>query len=230
MSRTVLFGCDAMPGTKFSKFVRRESVIAAAYELAAGGGLRAITIRDVAARADVSTGLVLFHFNSKEQLVLELLDWVLATTTAVHVGPEISVIPSPLDRLVALLTQEMLRLSAEPARIRVFFEFWAAGLWDPQIRDRMQPELDRYRAAFYPIAARVIEADPHRFSDTTPDALAAVAVSFVKGCAVQCLIEPTLSIDGFLATAESLLRGSLDNAGSNTPRSSGGYNFTSVPQ
>ncbi len=213
-----------MPGTKFDKTIRREQVIAAAYELAAEGGLRAITIRDVAVRADLSTGLVLFHFTSKEQLVLELLDWVLATTTAVRVGPEITAIPAPLDRLIALLSQEMLRLSSEPARIRVFFEFWAAGLWDAPIRGRMQPELDRYRAAFRPIAVDVIASEPNRFSSTTPAALAAVAVSLVKGCAVQTLIEPTLNIDAFLATAESLFRGPLgtvDSALRRTTTSSG---------
>jgi AcrR family transcriptional regulator len=200
-----------MPGTKFAETIRREQVTGAAYELAAERGLRAITIRDVAARAGMSTGLVLFHFNSKEQLVLELLDWVLETTTALRVGPEIEAIPSPPDRFVALLTQEMERLSAEPARTRVFFEFWSAGLWDTEIRGRMQPELDRYRAAFLPIAAAVIEAEPERFSGVTAEALAAVAVSIVKGCAVQSLIEPTLDLTRFLVTTERLLRGSLQD-------------------
>ena len=196
-----------MPGSKFAESVRKEQVTQAAYELAAEQGLRAVTIRDVAAGAGMSTGLVLFHFTSKQQLVLELLDWVLDTTTVLRVGPEIEAIASPLDRFVALLTQEMERLSAEPARIRIFFEFWSAGLWDSSIRDRMQPELDRYRAAFLPIARAVIEAEPDRFSGVTAEALAAVAVSIVKGCAVQSLIEPSLDHRQFLDTAERLLRG-----------------------
>ena len=196
-----------MPGSKLTETIRREQVIAAAYELAIAGGLGAITIRDVAARAGMSSGLVLFHFSSKEQLVLELLDWVLATTTTLRVGPRLLSIAAPLDRLSALLTQEVMRLAAEPERVRVFFAFWSAGLWNEDIRERMQPELDRYRAAFHPIAADVIAAEPERFATATPDALAAIAVSFVKGCAVQSLIDKTLNIDDFLATAERLLRG-----------------------
>lgn len=201
-----------MPGTRIAEAIRREQVIAAAYHLAAEGGLRAVTIRDVAARARMSTGLVLFHFTSKEQLVHELLDWVLATTTALRVGPDILAITSPLDRFIALLAQEMARITAEPTRIRVFFEFWGAGLWDQQIRRRMQPELDRYRAAFHPMAADVIQAEPDRFANSTAEALAAVAVSMVKGCAVQSLIEPSLNLTDFLATAERLFRGSLKEA------------------
>ena len=196
-----------MPGSKLTEEIRREQVIAAAYDLAIEGGLRAITIRDVATRAGMSSGLVLFHFSSKEQLVLELLDWVLATTTTLRVGPSVLANPAPLDRFSALLTQEVLRLAAEPDRVRVFFAFWSAGLWTEDIRERMQPELDRYRAAFHPIAADVIAAEPERFATATPDALAAVAVSFVKGCAVQSLIKKSLNIDDFLATAEQLLRG-----------------------
>ena len=196
-----------MPGSKLTEEIRREQVIAAAYALAVEGGLPAITIRDVATRAGMSSGLVLFHFSSKEQLVLELLDWVLATTTTFRVGPSILATAAPLDRFSALLTQEVLRLAIEPDRVRVFFAFWSAGLWNEDIRERMQPELDRYRAAFHPIAADVIAAEPKRFATATPDALAAIAVSFVKGCAVQSLIEKTLNIDDFLATAGQLLRG-----------------------
>ena len=196
-----------MPGSKLTEEVRRKQVIAAAYALAVEGGLGAITIREVATRAEMSSGLVLFHFSSKEQLLLELLDWVLATTTTLRVGPSIRANAAPLDRFIALLTQEVLRLAVEPDRVRVFFAFWSAGLWNRDIRERMQPELDRYRAAFHPIAAEVIAAEPERFATATPGALAAVAVSFVKGCAVQSLIEKTLNIDDFVATAGQLLRG-----------------------
>jgi AcrR family transcriptional regulator len=196
-----------MPGTKLAESIRRQRIIAAAYDIAATKGLRAVTIRDVAARAEMSTGLVLFHCKSKDQLILELLDWVLATTTTLQVAGEITAIDSPLQRLVALLGQEMRRLSSEPARLRLFFEFWAAGLSDAGIRPRMRRELDRYREAFRPITEAALAAEPDRLSHTTPNGLAAVAVSFITGCAVQSMIEPGLDVGEFLAAAEALLRG-----------------------
>lgn len=160
----------------------------------------------------MSSGLVLFHFQSKDQLLLDLLDWVLATTTALKVGPAFRAIESPHARFIALLKQEMTRLAAEPSVIRVFFEFWTAGLHLPDFRSRMKPELDRYRSAFQPIAAEVIATEPERFSDVSPDALAAVAVSMIKGCAIQSLIEPSLDLDQYLAAADRLLRGpSIEN-------------------
>ncbi|MEP6491363.1 MAG: TetR family transcriptional regulator [bacterium] len=194
-----------MPGTKVSEPLRRQQIINAAFELAIDGGLNAITIRDVAQRAEMSSGLVIFHFGTKDQLVLALLEWVLQTTTALSVGPDIEAIGDPLERLIALLRQEMARLSREPQRIRLFFEFWSAGIWNSEIGNRMQRELDRYREAFRPMAEAVLLADPARFEGVSAAGLTAVTVSFIKGCAVQAMIEPQLDIREFLAAAEGLL-------------------------
>lgn len=194
-----------VPGTKIAEAERREQVLQAADEIATRRGLAALTIRNIARRAGLSPGLVIFHFGSKEQLVLALLDRVLATTTALHVGPDLAAIESPLERLLALLRQEMVRLAREPGHIRLFFDFWNAGIWDRSIRKRMQRELDRYREAFRPMAAEVLAADPERFPGITTDGLAAVAVSFIKGCAVQSMIEPHLDIGEYLAAVEGLI-------------------------
>jgi AcrR family transcriptional regulator len=194
-----------VPGTKIAEALRREQIVSAAYELAIRGGLRAVTIRDVARKGGMSTGLVIFHFGTKDQLVLALLDSVLAKTTTLAIGPDIERLEKPLERLIALLRQEMARLSAEPARNRLFFEFWNEGMWNRRVRGRMQRELDRYRAAFRPMAAAVIAAEPDRFAGNQPTDLAAVAVSFIKGCAVQSMVEPDLDVGGFLRAAENLL-------------------------
>jgi AcrR family transcriptional regulator len=194
-----------MPGTKIAESLRREQIVRAAHQLASRRGLRAVTIRDVARRADMSTGLVVFHFHSKDRVLLALLDHVLATTITLRVGPEIETIADPLDRLIALLRQEMARLSTDPMHNRLFFEFWNEGMWNRPIRIRMQRELDRYRAAFRPMVKEVILSDPIRFAGTTTESLAAVAVSFIKGCAVQSMVERDLDVDGFLRAAEALL-------------------------
>src|SRR6059058_1994898 len=103
-----------MPGRHVAEQVRRSQIIRAAYHVAAARGLDGLTVRRVAIKAGVSTGLVLFHFEAKEQLIIALLDWLLETTTVLHVSEDIARIVSPLDRLLALLRQEMDRLSSEP--------------------------------------------------------------------------------------------------------------------
>lgn len=195
-----------MPGHKASEDARRRQIVRAAYDVASRGGLAGLTVRRVAARAGLSTGLALFHFKTKERLLLALLDYVLETTTTLGLTNEIAGIPLPLDRLLALLGREMQRLASEPQRLRLFFDYWAKGLSQPRIRMKMQAELDRYREALRPIAAAVLAAEPERFSGVTPDGLAAVAVSVIKGCAVQSMIDPeNFDIDQFLAAANGLL-------------------------
>jgi hypothetical protein len=78
-------------------------------------------------------------------------------------------------------------------------------MWNRAIRTRIQRELDRYREAFRPMAEDVIASDAARFAGVTAESLAAVAVSFIKGCAIQSLVERDLDVDGFLRAAESLL-------------------------
>ncbi len=195
-----------MPGRKASEATRRAQIVKATYDVAMRKGLEGLTVRLVASKARLSTGLVLFHFKSRDQLVVALLDWLLTTTTVLHIGPEIVAVTAPLDRLLALLRQEMDRLSREPERLRLFFEFWVIGGRHSQIGTKMRAELARYREAFRPMAGEVLEAEPERFSHVTADGLAGVAVSFIKGCAVQAMIDPEhFDIQEYLVAAEGLL-------------------------
>jgi TetR/AcrR family transcriptional regulator, transcriptional repressor of bet genes len=195
-----------MPGQKASEAARRMQILKAAYEVASRKGLDALTVRLVARRAKLSPGLVLFHFGTKDQLITALLDYVIETTSVLHVTEDITSIPVPLDRLLALLRREMNRLASEPRRIRLFFDFWVKGFTHALIRTKMQSELDRYREAFRPIAHEVLRAEPERFSGVTPEGLSAVAVSFIKGCAVQSMIDPeNFDIEEYLAATNGLL-------------------------
>jgi TetR/AcrR family transcriptional regulator, transcriptional repressor of bet genes len=195
-----------MPGRHETEAVRRSQIIKAACDVAAARGLDGLTVRRVATKAGVSTGLVLFHFRTKEHLVIALLDWLLDTTTELHVDADIARIPSPLDRLLALLQQEMNRLSSEPRRILLFFDFWARGIRHAGIRAKMRRELARYRDAFRPMAEEVLRSDPDRFEGVTAEGLSAVAVSCIKGCAVQSMIDSRhFDIAEYLAAAQSLV-------------------------
>jgi len=195
-----------MPGTKASEAIRREQILNAAYRVAVRRGLQGTRIQEVAARAGVSHGLVLFYFKSKRGLLLAVLDRLLATTTILHVGEDIRMIASPIESLLALLRQEMDRLSSEPQRIRLTFDYWTAGIRDREIRLKMRTEFQRYRDAFFPLASDVLARDPERFHGVTPMGLAAVSVSFIKGCAIQAMLDPAFDIAQHLLAAENLLQ------------------------
>jgi AcrR family transcriptional regulator len=174
--------------------------------VATSQGLEGLTIRRVAAEAGLSHGLVHFHFKSKAALLAALLERLFTGTSAFVVGPEIASIGSPLQRLLALLQQEMRRITSDRPRIHLFFDFWLMGTRQPRIRARMRAELSRYRAAFRPMVEEVLQSEPQRFENVTAEALSAVVVAFIKGSAVQAVIDPKgLDIRQFTAAANALL-------------------------
>jgi TetR/AcrR family transcriptional repressor of bet genes len=189
-----------------SEAVRREQILIAAVAVAGREGIARLTVRAVAAQAGVSHALVLFHFGRKERLVQELLAWVIGATTILHVSEDIARFPHARDRLHALLQQEMTRLSHQPELTRLFLEFWAMGVKDEQIRTQISGELERYREAFRSIMEELLESHPPALAGATADGLAAVAVSWIQGCAVQAMIDPVhFDTDDYLTAVRGMI-------------------------
>jgi AcrR family transcriptional regulator len=189
-----------MPGERASEDVRREQILQAAFEVASRAGIGGLTLRAVAAEAGLSHSLVVFYFQRKERLVHELLEWLIGTTGVLLVPDEIARLPRAPDRLHALLRHELARVSRQPKHTRLFFEYWARGDQDEAVRDRVGAELERYRSAFRTIAAELIRAEPESFPGVSADAMAAVAVSWMHGCAVQAMVAPRpFDTDEYLA-------------------------------
>jgi TetR/AcrR family transcriptional regulator, transcriptional repressor of bet genes len=189
-----------MAGKKASEETRREDIMRAAYDVAARQGLEALTLRAVAARADVSHGTVLFHFKRKRELVSSLLDRVLYATAVLRIPDEISQIGRPSEQLHALLRAEMDRLSTDPRHFRLLLDYWTIGVRNASIRQGIRVALENYRAGFRDLAdavvggdfqpagrrgARVLEAGV-----ATGAGVAAVTVSLIHGCALQAVIDP----------------------------------------
>jgi AcrR family transcriptional regulator len=185
---------------------RREMILRAAFEVACRDGIGALTVRAVAAEAQVSHALVLFHFERKNRLVHKLLDWVIERTAVLHVSEDIARFPHARDRLHALLQQEMARLSSQPEHTRLFLEYWALGARHEEIRARISAELERYRTAFRDIMEEMLEAEQGTLGGVTADGLAGVAVSWIHGCAVQAMIDPMhFNSDEYLAAVRGMI-------------------------
>jgi AcrR family transcriptional regulator len=162
----------------------------------------------VAARARLSHGLVLFHFKRKDQLVAAVLERVLPATLPLTVAGHSLPTGDPRERLRTVLRQEVDRLSRDTRQVRLFLEYWALGSRQPAIRARIGTELERYRTAFRPLTAEVLAAEPDRFTGVTPEGLAAVAVSFINGCAVQTMIDPDhFDVEKYLAAVHGMVGG-----------------------
>ncbi|MGE0447157.1 MAG: TetR/AcrR family transcriptional regulator [Vicinamibacterales bacterium] len=178
-----------MPGQKAPEAERRRQILEATLAVALKRRLSGLTIREVARVARLSPALVLFHYRSRDALVVALLERLVKETAIVHR-------PRPEGRVrgsafFALVHDEARRLSSDRARSELFFDFWVAGTRHPELRRVMRRALVRYRGAFRDLALAECATTGHAHPGFTPDAWAGAAVSFVYGCALQSVIDPS---------------------------------------
>jgi AcrR family transcriptional regulator len=193
-----------MPGQRENQATRQEQILEAAYEVALRRGIDGLTVRAVAARARLSHSLVLFHFKRKDQLGLALLDRVLAGTLSLTLPNEIRTIRKPRERLQALVSQELQRMTEEPRRLRLLLEFWTRGGHNAVIRQKIGAGLGEYRTAFQDVLSEMSNGKSGGRSSSA--GLAAVAVSLIIGYPVQAMIDPERLGEGeYLASVQGVL-------------------------
>lgn len=171
-------------------------------------GLEQLTIRLVAAEAGLSTGLVFFHFTSKETLLLALLDWLLAS---LFEHWETSDDLPPAERLLTLLELDLQDTyqgqdEQAAARLELFFTYWAMAVRNSAIKERIQRAIEHSRQIFLPAVQAVVESDPVRFRQVTPDGLVTVMLALAQGCAVQSLLSGhRIDVEQILTVVRALL-------------------------
>lgn len=136
--------------------------------------------------------------------MLALLDWMLETTGAV-VGEDILALAHPRDRVLALIRPEIERIQRERERVELFFDFWVMGTRHPEAREKIRATLSRYREAFRPLMRDLLASGSYVEKGLTAEGMAAVAVRFIEGCALQIIMDPeAFDLERYLSTVEAL--------------------------
>jgi TetR/AcrR family transcriptional regulator, transcriptional repressor of bet genes len=202
-----------MPGRKESEAERRNAILRAAYVVATRERLGGVTARAVAAEAGVSSGLVFFYFESIDNLLVALLDWMLERTIAVpeRDAPAVPLIATtsldPATRLIGHVATALRRLPRHRDRVELFFDYWVLGTRHPVIRRKIRRALGGYRESYVAGAQAVIDADPDRYAATSAEGLADTIASFLYGCSMQLVTNPTqFDAERTLATLDALVR------------------------
>ena len=135
MTQAAPMNAIAVPRTQ-SRDARRLQLIEATIHSLAERGFSRITVTDVAARAGISHGLVLFHFQSKENLLAETLDflaeeyrlnWQTALATAGN---------TPEDQILAMIKADFAPAICTPARLSAWCSFWGESQSRPLYQAR----------------------------------------------------------------------------------------------
>lgn len=133
---------------------RRKSLLDAAVAVIAREGLVGITIRSIAAEAGCSYGVVSFHFNSKEGIILAALDYTVEEyEQALKRSPA-----SPAARLKTMIESDFGGKVASARRIAFWVAFWAESVRVPSYRERCAELKARYNASAEADVATLAEA------------------------------------------------------------------------
>ena len=119
---------------------RRQSLLDAAVAVIAQKGLIGTTISSIATEAECSYGVVSFHFNSKEGIILAALDYLVDEyDKALNRNSG-----TPAGRLKTMIENDFSGKVASARRIAVWAAFWVESVRVPDYRQRCAEVKARY--------------------------------------------------------------------------------------
>jgi TetR/AcrR family transcriptional regulator, transcriptional repressor of bet genes len=126
---------DDRPRRTLARNERRKQVIEATISIIASRGLARLTLTDVARAADISHGLVLFHFASKENLLSETLAYLADEYQRNWEAAVVAAGPDAKDQLHAMIEADFHPAVTTPARLAAWCAFWGEAQSRPAYQD-----------------------------------------------------------------------------------------------
>jgi AcrR family transcriptional regulator len=168
----------------------RERILAAAVDRIAGDGIDDVRIARIAMDAGVSTALVHYHFETREALLGEALEYSFEHAGDLRMGEEeehAEVGETHAGRLAIMVEQ---CLPSSPSRERdwvLWVELWLRAVRHPELRPTAEKLYARMREWFAATIRDGIEAGEFD-SDCEPEAVADRALALIDGFGVRSLL------------------------------------------
>ncbi|HEX2912635.1 MAG TPA: TetR/AcrR family transcriptional regulator [Chloroflexia bacterium] len=118
---------------KLEANVRRDQVIRATYKAFIEKGAANVTLQDIAEYAGCSKGVVAYHFHSKEEVFVSLLEWLIGEIRC-QVEESVKMAPDPQARLRAFVDSVFFGARENRRFFLVYLDFVAQGLRNPSFR------------------------------------------------------------------------------------------------
>jgi AcrR family transcriptional regulator len=165
----------------------RNEILQAAEALFAREGYEAAGVAEICQEAGVSKGAFYHHFQTKEEVFLELFQsWVERLDTQLSLlGKAKGNVAERIFSMTGVL-QEVLQAAQEG--MPIYLEFWVRALRDPYVMRIMSAPFHRFREFF----SGMLEAEIGEKGLSIQDATTAAQVflSFALGLLVQGIVDP----------------------------------------
>lgn len=167
--------------------IRRQEIMEHFYAVVSAEGFSGVSLAKVAARMDVNPSLLLHYFKSKEQMIIEFVEFIILRYEKVYIEI-LKEIKDPEKKIELLLDRLFARDWAELVSDRVFYECYALGLSNTKIRDRFRTFYSGFRGM---LAGKLSELSGEGYlSDLDPGRAADFLIVLLEGKDVYANLAP----------------------------------------
>lgn len=150
-------------GRKASKETRRQQLIEATIDSLAKRGYSETTMADVADGAGLSRGIVNFHFESKEKLLVATLQYMADEYTAHWRAALMKAGPLAADQLKALVCADFDRAICNKRKLAAWCAFWGEAKSRPTYQALCGARDEAYQNYFVELCRRLKEEGEYDF-------------------------------------------------------------------
>jgi AcrR family transcriptional regulator len=169
-----------------TRAARRQELLDAAWRSIARTGWRDLTVDDVCAEAGVSKGAFYGYFERKQDLLLALLED--EATRFDQLLEDLRTGDQPASAQLRQLARAMLEHAADPARVQLRADLWAALSTEPQVRDRFAATVAGQRAALRSLVDAGV--DGGGLAAVPANALASILLALTDGLVLHGGLDP----------------------------------------
>jgi AcrR family transcriptional regulator len=153
----------------------REEILAATYRALYKHGYSDLTVQRIGDEFEQSTSLLYYHYENKDELILEMLEFLLDAFEERLTAGDIT---EPRDHLETFL-EEMCDTATEQSHLEALLELRARATHEKQYQQHFNRS-DRFFESYLSDVIRAgIEAG--EFRDVDPDAVATTLITFLNG-------------------------------------------------
>jgi AcrR family transcriptional regulator len=183
----------------------------AAFEVIAERSLEATRMRDIATAAGVSHPSLHYYFNTKDQLIVALLDRLLEQFLSGY-EERLATAGNSLAKLRVLLEQQKWLIEHHTDQLEVYYDFWVQATKRPIVRRKIQRMYSSWRGTINRtlddgVAQGLFRADRARQAEF-------LLVSLFQGAALQSIIDPaSFDLDAYFAQVDEFITEFLGTGG-----------------
>jgi len=183
--------------------IRRAQILDAAFDSIAERSLEGTRMRNIAEAAGVSQPSLHYYFNTKDKLIVALLDRLLAEFRAER-EEQLAAAEGPLARLRVMLAHQKQFIMENSDTFEVYYDFWVQATKRPSVGDKVRQMNSGWRAVIREVLEEGVKTAVFR-ADRVKMA-PAILVSILQGAALQYILDPEdFDLDLYFEQAEQYL-------------------------